>query len=101
MKFIEEIEPKVFLLKLAIKPNSKRQQIVENSFNEEYLSIHLRSKPIQNRANRELLSFLKKKFRPQLISIELSSGAKSSTKIIKLVLENSISKQKVVELLKK
>ena len=99
MKFIEQIEPSVYLLKLYIKPNSKRQQINQYDFDDEYLTINLRSKPIQNKANRELISLLKKRLRNRLISIELSSGAKRSIKIIKIVLENAISKQEVYELL--
>ena len=100
MKFIEQIEPSVYLLKLLIKPNSKKQQINQYNFNDEYLSINLRSKPIQNKANRELLALLKKKFRNRLISIEFSSGVKSSIKIIKIVLENAISNQQIYEILK-
>jgi len=101
MSFIEKIEPKTYLLKLFIKANSKKQQIDPKSFEDAYLIIHLRSKPIKNKANRGLLSLIKKKFRNRLYSIELSSGAKSSTKIIKLVLEKAISKQKIVDLLSK
>jgi len=100
MKFIEQIEPSMYLLKLFIKPNSKRQEIAPYNFEDQYLTINLRSKPVQNKANRELLSFLKKKFRNKLISLELTHGTKSSIKIIKLILEKPISKQEIFELLK-
>lgn len=102
MKFIEQIEPSVYLLKLYIKPNSNRQKINPiDDFDCEYLTINLRSKPIQNKANRELISLLKKKLRNRLISIELSHGIKRTTKIIKIVLESSVPKQEVFELLMK
>ena len=101
MNFIKEIESTIYLLALHIKPNSRQQEIVFSSHEEEYLTIYLRSKPIQNKANRELLSFLKKKFRNQLISVEISHGVKSTNKVVRLVFEKTISKQKIVELLKK
>jgi uncharacterized protein (TIGR00251 family) len=100
MSFIKEIEPTIYLLSLRVKPNSRRREIVSSSFEEEYLTINLRSKPIQNKANRELLSLLKKKFHKQLISVEISSGARSTNKVVRLILEKAISKQKIVELLK-
>ncbi|MEJ2293418.1 MAG: DUF167 domain-containing protein [Candidatus Lokiarchaeota archaeon] len=101
MNFIKEIESTIYLLVLHIKPNSRQQELVFNNHEEEYLTINLRSKPIHNKANRELLSFLKKKFRNQLISIEISRGVKSTNKVVRLVFEKTISKRKVVELLKK
>ncbi len=101
MKFIEKVELTVYLIKIFVKPNSKKQEIYLNSLNDEYLTIFLRSKPIQNKANRELLSFLKKKFRNYVISVELAGGAKSSNKRIRLILKNAISEQKIAELLMK
>lgn len=101
MNFIKEYSPTIYLLNLRIKPNSRQRKIVFSSYEEEYLTINLRSKPIQNKANRELLSFLKRKFHNELISVEISSGTKSTNKVVRLIFEKAISKQKVVELLKK
>lgn len=99
MKFIEKVELTVYLLKFNVKPNSKKQEISSNSFDDEYLTIFLHSKPIQNKANRELISFLKKKLHNYIISVELASGAKRSNKLIRLVFKNAISEQKIAELL--
>lgn len=99
MKFIEQTKPSVYLLKLYVKPNSNRQEIEPYDFNSEYLTINLRSKPIQNKANRELISLIKKKLRNQLTMIEISSGVKRPYKIITIVLENAVPKQEVLELL--
>ena len=57
MGFIEKKSEITFLLHINVKPNSKKQKIIDNS---ECLTIFLRSKPIQNRANKELISLLKK-----------------------------------------
>ena len=101
MNFIKEHAPTIYLLNLHIRPNSRQREIVFSSYEEEYLTINLRSKPIQNKANRELLSFLKKKFHNELISVEISSGAKSTNKVVRLIFEKAISKQRILELLKK
>ena len=57
-KFIEKKSEIIYFLYLSVKPNSKKQNV---DFDEEKLIISLRSKPIQNKANKELMSILKKK----------------------------------------
>jgi uncharacterized protein (TIGR00251 family) len=99
MKFIEKVESTVYLLKIFVKPNSKKQMVSLNSVDDEYLTIFLRSKPIQNKANRELLSFLKKKLRNNIISVELVSGTKSSNKLVRIIIKDVISEQKISNLL--
>ena len=73
---------KVFNLRVNVKPNSKLQKIIEN---DEFLTIYLKSKPIQNKANKELLKLLKNKLRGLSINnIKIISGFKSSNKVIEV-----------------
>ncbi|MFX1257141.1 MAG: DUF167 domain-containing protein, partial [Promethearchaeota archaeon] len=60
MGFLREDSKNCFLLQVYVNPNSKKQDIIDNG---DYLTILIRSKPIQNKANKELLNFLKKKFK--------------------------------------
>ena len=74
---------KVFQLNINVKPSSKIQKIREDG---EFLTIFLKSKPIQNRANKELLKLLKNKLKGEGINqIQITSGLKSSDKTIGFV----------------
>ncbi len=79
MSYFEKKSEKKYLIKLYIKPNSKNQKIVDDG---EFLTIFLNSKPIQNKANKELINFLKKKLEISSNKIQIISGLKSSNKII-------------------
>lgn len=91
--FIEKKSDKSYILHLRIKPNSKMQRITING---KFLTISLRSKPIQNRANKELLDLLKKKLKISLNQIQIISGLKSSNKIIKLEFPIKINEEALI-----
>ena len=55
-RYIEKKPNNSILLHIWVKTNSKKQQILED---EENLIFYLRSKPIQNKANRELIKLIK------------------------------------------
>jgi len=90
------IKTKVLTLRIQVKPNSKIQKIIDNK---EFLTILLKSKPIQNRANRELIKLLKSKFKGALERIQITSGLKSSDKIIELVFLKDIHEKGVYDAL--
>ena len=82
---------KVFLLRVHVKPNSKMQRIIKD---DEFLTISLKSKPIQNRANKELLKLLKLKLkRENLNKIQIISGLKSTNKTLELVFRDEIDEK--------
>ena len=58
--------------------------------NEDFLTISLCSKPIQNKANKELLNLIKKKLKISSSKIQIISGTKSSNKTIKIDLAEFI-----------
>jgi len=83
LEFLSKKSEKVFLVRLNVKPNSKVQKIAED---DEFLTIYLKSKPIQNKANKELLKLLKNRLKGlDLNKIQIISGLKSSNKTIELV----------------
>ncbi|MFX1597263.1 MAG: DUF167 domain-containing protein, partial [Promethearchaeota archaeon] len=76
-----------------IKPSSKSQKIINNN---EFLTISLLSKPIQNRANKELINLLRRKLQLSSSQIQLISGSKSSKKIVKITLLETIEEKDLI-----
>ena len=81
MKFLEKISDTSYLLRLSVKTDSKKQEIVNN---DNFLTIFLKSKPIQNKANKELLNLIKTRLKISIDQIQIISGLKSHNKLIKL-----------------
>jgi len=97
-KYISKKTEIAFLLRVNVKPNSKIQTIDED---DEFLTISLKSKPIQNRANKELLKLLKSKLKGLNIEeIRIISGLKSSTKRIELVFSKDIEDKIIIQRLR-
>ncbi len=95
-KMIEKKTDNVVILQVFAKPNSKRQEIVVDGDN---LIIQLCSKPVQNKANKELLSLLKKKLKIPSNQIELISGANNSKKVLKLSFSRIMTEDEVLKAL--
>lgn len=93
MSLIEKKSDNSYILYLNVKPNSKKQEIINNGYN---ITIKLRSKPIQNKANKELLTLLKKKFSISTNQIHIISGSKSLDKTIKLQFSYNIDKNEIL-----
>ncbi|MDP3990579.1 MAG: DUF167 domain-containing protein [archaeon] len=67
------------LLSVRVIPNSGRNEIVIEG---DKVRIYLKSIPDKNKANQELIKFLKKEFG---LSVEIKSGMKSRDKILKII----------------
>jgi len=67
------------IIKIRVKPNSKKQGIERASENE-YV-VNLKSKAENNKANVELLKLLKKYFKKD---IKIAKGMKSRNKIVEI-----------------
>lgn len=94
MGFIERKPGNAFILHLYIKPNSIRQEIIDDG---DYLKIKLRSKPIQNKANIELLNLLRKKLKILSNQIKIISGLKSPHKTIMINFSKKIEEQEIIK----
>ena len=81
MKFLEKISVSNYIIRLNVKTDSKKQKIVNDG---DFLTIFLKSKPIQNKANTELLNLIKRRLNISIDQIQIISGLKSHDKLIKL-----------------
>ncbi len=68
--------------RVKVKPNAKQQKIEELA--DGSLNIHLKSPPLDGKANEELIKLLAKKFAVPKSSIRIKSGATSRQKLIEI-----------------
>jgi uncharacterized protein YggU (UPF0235/DUF167 family) len=94
MKFIEKSSNTTFIIKLNVKTNCKTQKVIDN---DDFLTIFLRSKPIQNKANKELLTLLKTRLNMSSNQIQIITGSKSHNKIIKLNFSENTKEQEIID----
>ncbi len=67
---------------VKVKPNSKQQKIEESE--DGTLIVHLKSPPVDGKANKELIDLLAKKFNVPKSKIIIKSGLSSKTKAIEI-----------------
>ncbi|MFX1410271.1 MAG: DUF167 family protein [Promethearchaeota archaeon] len=92
--FIEKKNSKSYSLHIHVKPNSKKQGFIDGS---NYLIANLKSKPIQNKANKELISLFKKKLKKSIDDIQIIFGAKVSNKLISITFSGEINKDEIIK----
>jgi uncharacterized protein (TIGR00251 family) len=97
MVLFEDSSERTILLKIRVKTNSKLQKISYNRCIDSWITINLISKPIKNKANKELIKLLSKKLRIATNQIQIISGTKSENKSIRIRFYEDISKQKLFE----
>lgn len=67
---------------VKVKPNSKRQSIEEQT--DGSLTVHLKSPPVDGKANQELIKLLAEKFDVPKSKIRIKSGFSSRQKLIEI-----------------
>lgn len=67
---------------IKVKPNSKQQKITEEA--DGSLTIHLKSPPVDGKANEELLKLLAKKFDVPKSRITIKLGLLSKQKVVEI-----------------
>ncbi|MFB2935988.1 DUF167 domain-containing protein [Aerosakkonemataceae cyanobacterium BLCC-F154] len=67
---------------VKVKPNSKQQNIQEQA--DGSLIVHLKSPPVDGKANEELIKLLAKKFNVSQSQITIKSGLSSRTKLVEI-----------------
>ena len=93
MRSIEEISKNLYILHVNIKTDSKKQEIIDNG---EFLTILIQAKPIKNKANIELINFLKKRLNIASNQIKILTGLKSSNKSIQIEFLEKTEKQSII-----
>jgi len=97
MVFFEDNSERTIFLKIRVKTNSKVQKISYNQFTDSWISIKLISKPVKNKANKELIKLLSKKLNITTSQIQIIAGPKNTNKTIQIRFYEDISKPKIVE----
>jgi len=67
---------------IKVKPNSK-QQIIEEGLDGS-LTVHLKSPPVDGKANKELIEILAKRFDVSKSQIRIKSGLSSRNKLVEI-----------------
>ena len=94
MKFLEQRSNTNFVLRLNVKTNSRSQKIINNG---DVLTIFLKSKPVQNKANKELIALIGKKLNISSNQIHIISGLKSKDKLIKIAFLRNIEEEEIID----
>lgn len=68
--------------RVKVKPNSKQQKIIEEL--DGSLTVHLKSPPVDGKANQELIKILAKKFNVPKSYVSIKSGVSSRHKLIEI-----------------
>lgn len=68
--------------RVKVKPNSKQQSVKEET--DGSFTIHLKSPPVDGKANEELIKILAKKFDVPKSKIRIKSGLSSRQKLIEI-----------------
>ena len=71
---------------VKVKTNSKKQTIEESA--DGSLTVHLKSPPVDGKANKELIELLAKKFDVPKSQIRIKSGLSSRTKLIEIATDS-------------
>jgi uncharacterized protein (TIGR00251 family) len=71
--------------KVKVKPNSKIQKVEEEA--DGSLTVHLKSPPVDGKANEELIKLLAEKFDVRKSNIKIKSGLSSRQKLIEVDLD--------------
>jgi hypothetical protein len=97
MVFFEDSLERTIFLKIRVKTNSKVQKISFNQLTDTWISINLKSKPIKNKANKELIKLLSKKLNIATHQIQIIAGLKNASKTIQIRFYQDISNSKILE----
>ena len=94
MKFLEKVRDFSYLVYVKVKPSSKKSAIIDT---DEFLTVLVPSKTMQNRANIELINLIKKKLEISSNQIQIISGLKSSNKIIQINFLKRIKEREIFD----
>ena len=70
---------------VKVKPNSKQQKIEESP--DGSLTVHLKSPPVEGKANQELIQLLAQKFDVSKSQVTIKSGLSSKFKLVEINLD--------------
>jgi uncharacterized protein (TIGR00251 family) len=92
MDFIEIKANNAFLLRVKVKTNSIKQEILPCSENDSWLLIKLKSKPIKNKANKELIHLIRNRVGINSNQIKIISGLKKTNKTLEITIFDNLGR---------
>ncbi|MFX0076148.1 MAG: DUF167 domain-containing protein [Candidatus Hermodarchaeota archaeon] len=101
MDFIDVKADNTYLLRVNVKTNSIKQEILSFSVEDSWLLITLKSKPVKNKANKELINLLKRRLNISSDQIQIISGLKKTNKILEIKFNEYIGIQELIQKLSK
>jgi len=93
-KFLEKRANNSIFLRVKVKPNSKKQEILING---DFLTIKIRSKALQNKANKEVLNLLRKKLNVSSNQLHIVLGSKNTNKTIQILFSTEIDEKEIIK----
>jgi hypothetical protein len=72
---------------VKVKPNARKQQLIQEP--DGSLTVHLKSSPVDSKANAELIQVLSKAFEVPKSAITIKLGLTSRQKLVEINLENA------------
>ena len=84
MGFLEIKAKNVYLLRVNVKTNSNKQEILPCSETDSWLPIKLKSKPVKNKANKELINLIKKRINITSDQVHIISGLMKTNKTLEI-----------------
>ena len=70
------------IISVKVKPNSKQQQVTQAD--DGSFTVHLKSPPVDGKANAELIQLLAKAFGVSKSAIRIKTGASSKNKLVEI-----------------
>jgi uncharacterized protein (TIGR00251 family) len=70
------------IIRVKVKPNSKQQRLTQ--LEDGSLTVHLKSPPVDGKANAELIQLLAKTFGVPKSAIRIKIGASSKSKLVEI-----------------
>ena len=95
MGFYKKISNFIYRINIYVRPNSRIQNIKAE---DDSLVVQLKSKPLQNKANKELIKLLKKKLKVPSNQISIISGHKSTDKVVEITFNKEIKQENLEKL---
>ncbi|MHA2035414.1 MAG: DUF167 domain-containing protein [Promethearchaeota archaeon] len=92
MTFLEKVRDYSYIAHIKVKPNSKKQDVINNG---EFLTILVRSKAIHNKANKELIDLIKRRLKISSNQIQIINGLKSSKKRIQINFSEDVEEREI------
>lgn len=97
MDFLENKAHDVYLLRIKVKTNSFNQEILPYTETDSWLTIKLKSKPVKNRANKELINLIKKRIDSSSAQIHIISGLKKTHKTLEIKFLDNIERIDIIK----